>query len=732
MRSFQRDARVLHSYQVLKRNNASVVMYDALARAVAKSDNSITCLYTASGLRLPITTPGVLSSFSSAGIIYLAMTYGAELSGNDKIPNSAIVTALKAGQVMAPWCHKDLVTAADRERALHRVISCITNHPPSAADFRVMYTAIINKAREDSNNRQVYTRQQMAELLEVVGDDTFQLELPQALIQQKFHFVMMRGNAIPSNLLQSVQTQELWAQLADRVHGENFVEIPNDVTLDIVDEDVRIAAWKNWPTESKLAAIDAIATARLVDVLRQGVCYSLVATISMAKSGNVTDQFLTRRLASLAPSIPGVEITDLLQTDLISAFASHFPTNQLSPDELFSIVSAQYTIFKQLDIGPLCWILEQSAAANITTAMQVAEMVVKYPKAPFETVVDFVGREQVRAWASLVCQVSYDRFCSLAVPPVTMAAYPDLAYVAAYVMFVLKQGRQTLAGAGYKGAPDSRAKHPKDSLIRVAQIIADSEQSAVEAAMSLAPLLEELHPNYSVVMTDEKYYLIPKQQVPDNEGVAPGQDQAPVDAQQIRARHITDPAILNAIRAGWSREMKRAPAGTIELTASAAMIKIRQMRPENHVDKNLMTHLRVLAGALIDSGRQTMIETITENRVNPLQRKTKLSDAVQRAAEYFGVTIEDEWRVDPPAINPEAPAANIHTNRFFRTWRSDVAQNQGNRVGAANDNDRGAAQIGAVADRLRQVELNQVGPQAAPAAPADDDSDNDDLPMRFQ
>lgn len=659
MRAFQRDITARNTYQIARHNNTSSLMYDAFVRVVTTTDSSITALFTASGLRIPLNAADSLANFSSQGMFLLAMLYGDYLSGNETVPNTAVKTALKAGQVMAAWANKEKTTAADRDEALDQVMAIISRRPPSAADFRAVYNHVLHRMREISHDRTTFTRAQMVQVLDVQGDATFTLDLPDHLIKQKFEFIMLRGNGIPDDILAIDATRLIWRALQNRDNPNALVQIPDDVIVDPKDPAEREIAWRAWPRESKLAFFDVLANVRSNEVLRHGVMYALLSTLALTKSGNVTEQFITRRMTTLGPYIPGVDISNMLQPEMIQAFISHFPISNLSTDEVYGIIESHYTIFKQLRLEPLSWIIEQCAAANVTTAIQVAETFIKYPYAPYEILMPFFGDNQIKAWAKLVCNVVYDRFCSLSAPPVTMAEYADLAFVGTYVMFIVRAGRQTLAGTGYKGTPDNKARHAKDELIKVAQMILQSAQTALSSMTSIKSALQEVYDNATVVTAEDKYYVIPGNNLA-NDGNNP-------DHQRF------DGALQNVLRADWPREMRRAPAGTIELNESEAVSQIRARLADNHANKHTAANLTILAMALCDASKQSLIDVIDQNRLNPKQRLRKLPDAVVAAARAFNVEIDDRWLVDPPAIAPIAPIADIHTNRFFRTWRPDVA-----------------------------------------------------------
>lgn len=654
-RNFRRDNKALRVYDVSRYNGASIVAYDMLRQASVTSGPNLTALYTASGLRVPRedVPHDYAAPLSTIGMVYLAEKFGATLSDNQGVA-ADVKVALSAGQIMAPWTNCTLTTEADRDAALLTVYQCLNQAVPTENEITNVYNSIFVACEPYSHVNTIVSKDVVLDSFQVVGDESFGLNIrDDGVNTQKYHFLLMLGNAIPNDLMQEDDHKNLWASLQDR-NDLNPVEIPHDVHPAIIPEAERRNIWVGWSNEARMAFYEVLARNSKTHVVTTGVTYAVLAILSFAKSGNTTEGYLERRIKALAPALPGARLEGRINTQIVTAFSQSFSSGHITADQAYSAISAYYYMFDDLKTDTLKWVIEQSAANNITTAMTVAEMLLKYPDAPYEKIFSKIGFDQVTKWAELVCHLAYDRFCSFITPPVTMAQYPDLAYLGAYVMFVA-QNSQPGVNVAYKGTPDQRARLPKSTLMTFGDAIVDTALTDARNALSLQEEIKHYYPDYDVRRLGTNYYMVPKVLPADEEGMS---------AQEKKN-------LLRAERMHWDRQMMNAPNGTVYLTAGDVLEKIRTDGVDNSV-RTLAYRLNILATSLQDSGRQELIPLIEDVRVNVTQRKKMVPEIVRNVAATFGVVIDPQWSRRPDDIDPVAPFQNDRVNAYTRTWRSDV------------------------------------------------------------
>lgn len=117
-------------------------------------------------------------------------------------------------------------------------------------------------------------------------------------------------------------------------------------------------------------------------------------------------------------------------------------------------------------------------------------------------------------------------------------------------------------------------------------------------------------------------------------------------------------------RSDWPRQAKALPQETIKCTAEQIVQKYKQTTDAKGEAKHaLLTQLLTLA-------RQKALEVFAQDRDNPTQTKKKLSDVNIRHLTTMLVAIPDEWRQDPPDIDPIAPIDPLPLSDYWVLHRT--------------------------------------------------------------
>lgn len=600
----------------------------------------------------------------------------------------------KAGQLFASWMSKTQTTRYDQVRAAELIEDVLRRTPPTPATIAKVYRGIWKKARELQGDNRVINERDMKIALSVENDPTCTFVFPPLATLQKFEMVKLFGNVLPFDILGTRDHQITWQALCilDDHRQENM---PEDSDLTFANPNEIAQIWSRLDGEQIFAFYDALGSLDETATLSDGMAFLFTTIYRLTKGGNATEAHLAKRVEAMLKEYPQYTSLRRVSTEILSTFAQLFPTDDLTDDELYGCLIGMYTMVRTEDCKPMAWMIEQAAASNIAVGTAVADMICRYPNAPYARIADMIGLDQFTNWATLVCHLSYDRYCSLKSPPINMGQYPDLAFLGVFVSFMA--GNIGNAGTNYRGTPDMRAKLSRATLVNIGTMILQSRNVEVEEMMSLKRDMADLHPGHTVVEHEGEYFLIPN---PLQQGGA-AQQPADPNAQAAQVHQDFQEALNRAERVGWPRVLRNAPPGTVKLTRHEATQIINAAQDNNAQQPNAAgnargaqvpvvpvrrglfnpRHLLTLATQLSNVARQEVIDPIDfEQNLNPSQRRRKLHEDITAAARGLNVTILPAWTHDPIPVPVIAPVDETRFNKYSRTWHYIEAINHGEAV----------------------------------------------------
>lgn len=569
----------------------------------------------------------------------------AEIVSKRILPNAQAVAdnvlATSAGQLTASWMVEGEGSIEDQMFALDHVLKMIKTVAWGATELTHCYRYLANQSRTNAAFTRLVTREELMESLHVTNDRYFDWNLPDQISYQKAEWIKMGGNAIPVDFLADDTARFMFTALSEP-DGERVI-IPNDIVLDIIGDVPRVATWDRLEDEQVLALLHVAGIRDRVTTDTNIVSCLMLSILHLTKSSNVTENFITRRVEQLLQIFSGLNLEGVLTREAVIKYGQRFPCRNINADKVYEILVAYNSYFKSKNINPIVWIIEQSAASNVSSALAVANMVVKNAQAPFNRISAYIGHDQIGTWASLVGELSYDRFCSIIDPPYTIAAYPDLAYLGIRVEF--GANRPGVTGGGYQGRPDTRARLSKNNLDALAETIMNYGSVEMESALSLKNDLAARYQNHKVLEIQGYFYVIP-------------QDNAEAPEDEVRAAE-------EANRVGWPRVMRNATRGTIRLSPGEAAAAVQAL--EGNME--WFDALQTVATTMIALSRQEVMPEIPEHQVNAVQRRTRLQQGLIASIRLLGGQIKPEWSQAPPQIASKVVDHGDHRfNRYVRTY----------------------------------------------------------------
>lgn len=364
---------------------------------------------------------------------------------------------------------------------MQKVMTILRRHPPSRNRIQAYFNYMIVNLRQEQNAAYSMTEGECRQRLHVENDHFFDIPLAPEVHPQKFRALEMGANCASIDLLVDDNTKEIFRSM--REINDVPVIIAQDLEINIVPENEVSNVWARLDEDNVTQFYHILGEIEVEDIFVRMTAYLIVSLLNITKSGNVTERYLDRRIDQLATEFQAANLNLHINSEIITAYAKMFPTTNLTADYVYKVLSTYYTIFKGVDAGPVTWMIEQSAASNVSAALAVAEMIRKNQCAMYQRLKILLGRDQFAQWAGVVGHLMYDRFASIVAPPITVQKYADLAYIGIFVEFGMAS--PGLTAGGYKGTPDKQAKWSKANLDRMALCIRDQSIMEVEDVMSI-------------------------------------------------------------------------------------------------------------------------------------------------------------------------------------------------------------------------------------------------------
>lgn len=469
--------------------------------------------------------------------------------------------------------------------------------------------------------------------------------------EQKALFFETRMNCLATSTLLAPWNDDYrnrWTNLANLANAarQEMPEAPVPAVVpDVLDQ------WVQLSDDLRLAMYESFGATDKEELRRTLVSAGLVYCITMIKGPNFTDAWLNRFLGRFDGKLQHYSLTQNLSRELIKYYQDLYPRTTLDTDQLYAVLSGVYNILREEDTAPIQWIIEQSSAQNISSAQALATAFLKSPYVPYDILQEVIGDQEFAALIKLACWLFYDKFATLIRPMVSMAEYPDLAYLGVQISFRQNGSKVTK----YAGNTADKCKLPVSELNEIAGMITNLATEGTRGRFDMTSMAKRMYARDTVHEIQGRTFRIPHEVVAAAaaQPAQPGNERANQEAEDRRTQ------IEASARMGWPRVAKQLPSGTAEVEATDICTKGRTTLDEKwRAFERFLNIIRM-------AGEQHPLEIFAEDRINPTQRKKVITRAILDDLALWRIDPDPIWTQPPPAIPPIPPRDPDNLSNYY-------------------------------------------------------------------
>lgn len=545
----------------------------------------------------------------------------------DMVKDSATRRALVMGELSAVWAVKQTISPDVINASRATIELALRSYPPAPTQMTASVAHFL-KTIHDTPQTTTVSKQDFCDKLGIDVNDNY----PTEYSTQKLHWFKCRGNMIRWVDLFEIDAAfvPLFIELNDLTKGA-YVVLPaiGDITTQA---DYR-AKWSTMTTDECLGFFEMMRESKNRDTRAGLIAATFAAIALLAKSGNVSEEWVTDRVARIEAVAPGLKLDSWLNYANLTRYMKLYPHDHLTNDDIYAMLQGFYRWFTADNIGPFQWIIEQAALSNISMAIGFAEAVVKPTINPIRLIRTFIGDQQLAVVAQIAGASIYDRFGSLASTPHHMKTYPDLAFIGRYITIT---GCDKKANT-YSGDPTPYLTKTVVELKAICKIILMSGFAGrdMELAQTLS-IKEELRA-VGILERDGVYYRIPKPS-----------DPSASDPPETAAAQRTKQDDWLKLFAG---EKLKSGSSSFE---SVEVSPLSVFEERNAAMSTYDKQYRVIMQEFVKAAQQIKLTCPTDGRINWVQRRVKFSTPLAEAFVACKIPTDPAWLADPPVI----PAIN--------------------------------------------------------------------------
>lgn len=336
-----------------------------------------------------------------------------------------------------------------------------------------------------------------------------------------------------------------------------------------------------------IALLDFLAQDQYDYYYTRYLCSLLVAVTTLCKQGNVTEKWVERHTDLFRSHFGNEGITAIFTTPVVMAYAQYYPVANITPQDMYVYLCIIYSQLADANASVVNWVIEQAAAANVTSLTCLAHALgqgKRFDLEIFKSAALGIPEEEFAAYAEAALHTINEPFCSLVAPPVTSDKYADLAYIGYKIATYMDPN------SSYTGYTNSLANHIQRS-VKALDEFAKKIANRITAIPDLDDIIQQLvamRTKLEVHRRDDHMYfnIIGNPDIPEGlqlEGRLATQE-IPVPAFQDQAmrRTVVDEAREDygarkaeerraraATRADWPKEYKTfsVQSGRMSITA---------------------------------------------------------------------------------------------------------------------------------------------------------------------
>lgn len=473
----------------------------------------------------------------------------------------------------------------------------------------------------------------------------------------------------------------IWIQLCSQFTGdaEEFVVIPEGQPNWVADIDARIAEWGG---ETVLGAYELLSWYKRNDAEMYVIAAAITSVTVLCKGNNLTTKWLDRHLQQFQAAFNINDFRDAYTQESITTFHRMYPVDDIPPEQLYKFLCSISAQLNDEVTKPLRWMLEQTAAANLTPITAFASAFLKGRHINMNLLKRggvTIPEHEFHAFAIAILKMANAPYSSILKPPIPSSDYADIAYLGLRVARIA-EGDSTYNA--YMGAWDNHLRCNKASLDSFAKTIAEYITEVPDAAKALVREWQKTH-DVPLKLDGDYVYLCPTDDQPLPPGLyiegsidiprvavpAPAQD-APPEAAQVDGGEGQPPAavapappvvqpIQNPFLQPAPAQAAEADLAEIREVAAAERAAMRQA-----VQAARMAWPKALKGLPARAGR-VLIHDLIEHAAG--DQADKFTDGMYKL-------IECADSVSQQQALPEVDYVNGRVPRMYRTVPDTIIQ----------------------------------------------------------
>ena len=534
----------------------------------------------------------------------------------NSVTNNDVIMARLYGEIAATNFASEKNTLRDIIAARSNIYKILISNRPAQNSFQVSITDIIKRCKEAPRNQIV-----------TIDEARKFMETDQPVSLQTHVFYTMRGQALPSEFLKNDDAQNAWINLADPL--VDYVAL-DDINFDIIDDITPI--WLTLSENSMLGYLEARAIQN-VDKCRSLIAgATFVYIVSMTKEHNLTASWISRRKQQFQARLPGLNLDAYITEGIVRQYPRFYTMKDPTWELIYNQLAMCWSMLQSNEGLSLAWVIEQSTSSNVTCLITIADVV---SRLNFFDVELLIRKGVPESNFTNACRMALDLlrnpFCSIVRPTVNLRQYADLAYLCSHIK---RELMKDVVFGGYRGSAGGMCVVAESELRILAAGIFNISKAKTETELTLLDQYNKTVQGYTVREIGNEVFKIP---------IVQGE---PADAEVVdRARDLDRQA-----RAGWPRQARDLPRGTILVTPEDMVTELEARQSERSKSfKVIMTNLYSVQ-------TQVPLNVIPANTLDMPSPLRAISEAVSNALTHWHIATPDAWKTAIPAY---APGNNI-------------------------------------------------------------------------
>lgn len=260
--------------------------------------------------------------------------------------------------------------------------------------------------------------------------------------------------------------------------GDEHVEFPiptNEDLNDLLSPKIESDIANIWPTLSDRSIVSFFHTLGSntpnIDCTFIAAMFTMTATISKT---SFTDQWITSRWNNLKEEVPQLSERDAVSRVMLENFERIFQRSNKTVELKVNSLLVSSWLANGVGLESVNRIVSQARAPHVSGLTALCDLTLKYDSITFTTLSSTFGSHQVKNIITLAFEIIHNPYCTLIGPPVVVASYADIAFIATEIAFNIN-GPQRRGAMRYISPAEKAITKTKTYLIAYATKLVENQ-----------------------------------------------------------------------------------------------------------------------------------------------------------------------------------------------------------------------------------------------------------------